>query len=1366
MELDSKVGVVTTPSPRRHKVPSILCTSPNGGFVVGSPKEQELSTSLSNLKWGFKLREQKLQEQLAVHKEALTELYQLHMNLKEKLNDAGTATCVHLEEAENLSALHEENEQQYVHQRLSIETLNGKLIELEEEKNKLEASNQNLQLQLQELQHTLTGSTCVDSTPVISEPPTKLVISSIASVVQAAYVSTETFNVAEGSAIEDSGVMESTGGKQKKEAVPLRRNKQVAVAATNRRHSLESAATKQTTNDEVAAIKDRRSSFPRKGATPKQDPSVINTTKSPVKQSNKVATKVAPRKKQPTTDSLSAVHTDTSSTTTSLSPVKEKVVTPRIPLRQRIEEHSQQLRSRDHNMNHNAWVGGFTTTNRQSGGGVQFFVDVLTPAPRDRVSENDEDFELSGERIMESADQAASTIVEDKIQESLITQLHATAGDTETYTTTMDFAEVVPIVLTLLPPTDTTPTTHNMNIRNTRMSAHSLAEMQLLESDLNAEPEEEVSILYTPVTNVDNNNKHGVHLSVLDEVSVGGMLGISQGIAMVDSEDTNFVADERDDSYATTVQNRKRTKLESTPSLLIDTSATALNVAQPVSPAPSSSNKYLLLEVQMYKRQVVELKKQLADIDVPIKVAVKKVSNIATQVTEASLFVLETSPHVTSADRNAVIEIPALSVDTMQSNNIADALQIEHTPVRTLQELAATTPVAESMLPSIDLGTDLLGATTSLDENAHDVDNLVYDNAGMFVELCDVSVQCTSDVSTSDAASNTDEVYHGTNKKEVASIVTPVGCDAITQTEMITPLPASVITSNQYTTTTPVVMVHTSTCTTSFPTTVDIGIAACIQSARDEALSAAIEASKFDLGKKLFKLRMEERKIAKRSRKDQRDAQKQISVNAGVTTVTNSSNIVMPSLPSAATVNTAAISRANDQAKLNAELIASLQEKSSRHQRDQQKIELLEQKLCRLIMYVKHTNKQNKNNNNTSNADNLTTIAKDAQEVAESKSITPTAGLPHVPIKPTPRLPPLSNKPSKKSVKVGEMSFHGDLSHLLCIDNNDSGTSSEEEIEPTMEMETSNNISDVTDLFSPPRDFEGKYYDEVSEINVTTRSNPLLRQTIASPEYTTSRINNVNVNDVHHESGLAYEDVYQDHSIVDISFGHNMSAFDVPQMASLGNNKADLFSPIQRKIVSRINSASMPGRDVAKVSTGTVQNESIESENKVNKLQQQVDNLEMRNKTLLRDKDLLVGKLKRTFETDTQSFGLKIFSSEHNETYSLENPTVTASVVMGFIDNNNKLLDKIGVLTASLEEKMHQQEKQAQIRAEVDAELTQALVQNRHLSAEVRSLHSVVQNVTHDRDELQRQVSQLTGTLVHMAQENKVLKDKMRMHSF
>lgn len=1132
-------------------------------------------------------------------------------------SDAGTATCVHLEVAENLSALHEENEQQYVHQRLSIEALTGKLIELEGEKNKLETSNQTLQLQLQELRHTLSNNASFDSNPFASELPTKPVVSSIASVVQAAYVSTETFNVAEGSAIEESGVMESTGGKQKKEVVmtqsPLRRNKQVA---TNRRHSLESGINKQATNDEVAAINDRRSSFPRKGATPKQDPSVINTTKSPIKQSNKAVTKVTSRKKQPTTDYVSATHTDAPSTTTSLSPIKEKVVTPRIPLRQRIEEHSQQLRSRDHNMNHNAWVGGFTTTNRQSGGGVQFFVDVLTPAPRARISENDEAFEPSGERIMESVELDLSPAALDGTCDQPVTHMYATEEDTDINTTTVDSAEVVPIVLTLQPPTDTTSTTHNITIHSTSKSAHSLAEMQLLESDLNAEPEEEeLSILYTPVTNIDNNGKHGVHLSVLDEVPVGGMLGISQGIAMVDSEDTDFVADERDDSYTTTVQNGKRTKLESTPSLFIDTSATTLNVVQPVSPTPSSSNKYLLLEVQMYKRQVVELKKQIADIDVPVMRAVaKKVSNVATQVTEASLFVLESSPYVTSADRNAVLELPALSVDTMQSNNIADALQIEHTPVRTLQELAATTPVAESTLPSIDLSTDLLEATTTLDENAHKVDNMVYDDAGMFVELCDVSVQCTPDVSTVDAASNTDEVYHGTNKKEVASIVTPVGCDAITQTEMITPLPASEITSDQFTTTTPVVMVHTSTCTTPYPTTVDIGIAACIQNARDEVLNSAIETSKFDLGKKLFKLRMEERKIAKRNRKDQRDVQKQGSVNAGVCTLTNSSSTFIPNLPSATTVNTAAISRANEQAKLNAELITSLQEKSSRHQRDQQKIELLEQKLCRLIMYVKHTNKQNKRNNYTSNAGNSTTLARDTHEVIESKSITPTAELSHVPIKTASRVPPVSNKPTKKSARVGEMSFHGDLSHLLCIDNNDSGASSDEDIEPTMEMETSNNISDVTDLFSPPRDFEGKYYDEESELNVTTRSNPLLHQTTTIPKYTTSRTSSVNAKNVHNEDDLDYEDVYQDHSIGDISFGHHMSAFDVPQMASLGNNKADHFSPIQRKTLSRVNSSSMPGRDVAKVTTGAVQNELVESENKVNKLQQQVDYLEMRNK--------------------------------------------------------------------------------------------------------------------------------------------------------
>lgn len=152
--------------------------------------------------------------------------------------------------------------------------------------------------------------------------------------------------------------------------------------------------------------------------------------------------------------------------------------------------------------------------------------------------------------------------------------------------------------------------------------------------------------------------------------------------------------------------------------------------------------------------------------------------------------------------------------------------------------------------------------------------------------------------------------------------------------------------------------------------------------------------------------------------------------------------------------------------------------------------------------------------------------------------------------------------------------------------------------------------------------------------------------------------------------------------------------------------------------------------------------------------------------SLLRDKDLLLNKLKRTFETDTASFGLKIYSADHNQTYALDNPTVTTSIVMGFIDNNNKLLEKIGILTSQLEEKIHQGEKQAQLSAEANAELTQALSRNRHLDAEVSSLNAVVLNVTQDRDNLQKQVSQLTGTLVHMAQENKLLKERMKMHSF
>lgn len=623
----------------------------------------------------------------------------------------------------------------------------------------------------------------------------------------------------------------------------------------------------------------------------------------------------------------------------------------------------------------------------------------------------------------------------------------------------------------------------------------------------------------------------------------------------------------------------------------------------------------------MYKRQVVELKKQLAEMDVPVKVETeaKKVSNVATQVTEASLFVLETAPHMTSADHKAATVPPKSTVDTAYSKD-THVLQIGNTPVRTLLELAAVTPIAENTLQTINLGADFLATADTTGENANIVDIMVEDNADMFVELCDASTQCMPDVSTEDAACNTGPIYvphTGTaTTKDVVGVMTPAGCDASTQSEFIT-APVTVIgTTNQSTTTNPISTVHASTSTPPPPTTVDIGTTVCTQSTRDALLFSAIEASKFELGKKLFKLRMEERKIAKRNRKDQRNTQQHGSKEEVVTTNTNSTNTFLSTLPSVTTVNTAAVSRANEQAKLNAELIVSLQEKATRHQRDQRKIELLEQKLCRLIMYVKKTNKQkNTINNCVPKTDHAATLANVAQEVVKSKSISPPTNLPQVSIKPAPRVPPQSNKPTKKAVKVGEMSFHGDLSHLLCIDNNDSETSSDEENEPTMEL--SNTISDVTDLFSPPRDFEGRYYDETSDLNVTTRSNPLLHRTITSPEYITSKNNNMHTKDPHNESDLDYGDVYQNNSIVDTSFGHDMSAFDVPQMASLSNNKADLFSPIPHKRASRttsINSVNVSSTRRDNEPIKAVQMELMESQNKFNKLQQHTEYLEMRNK--------------------------------------------------------------------------------------------------------------------------------------------------------
>ena len=113
-----------------------------------------------------------------------------------------------------------------------------------------------------------------------------------------------------------------------------------------------------------------------------------------------------------------------------------------------------------------------------------------------------------------------------------------------------------------------------------------------------------------------------------------------------------------------------------------------------------------------------------------------------------------------------------------------------------------------------------------------------------------------------------------------------------------------------------------------------------------------------------------------------------------------------------------------------------------------------------------------------------------------------------------------------------------------------------------------------------------------------------------------------------------------------------------------------------------------------------------------------------------------------------------------------QGPSITTSIVLNFIHNNNSLLDKISVLTSALDDKMRQLAKQQQNEADVSADLSQALSQNHHLSAEVSNLMNVNANLSSENENYQRQVSELTSTLVRMAQENKLLKEKMRMHSY
>jgi chromosome segregation ATPase len=149
---------------------------------------------------------------------------------------------------------------------------------------------------------------------------------------------------------------------------------------------------------------------------------------------------------------------------------------------------------------------------------------------------------------------------------------------------------------------------------------------------------------------------------------------------------------------------------------------------------------------------------------------------------------------------------------------------------------------------------------------------------------------------------------------------------------------------------------------------------------------------------------------------------------------------------------------------------------------------------------------------------------------------------------------------------------------------------------------------------------------------------------------------------------------------------------------------------------------------------------------------------------LAREKELLTTKLQNILEGDTASFGLQLYTT--NEEISLSNPTKTMNLVLGLVETNSRLQAEMDTLKAHLDAKARQGETHQQQLQELQESLLVAERNNQFLSAELHSTRQASGAAEAERQQLRRQVGELTYSTVHLTQENKLLKERMRLYQY
>lgn len=106
------------------------------------------------------------------------------------------------------------------------------------------------------------------------------------------------------------------------------------------------------------------------------------------------------------------------------------------------------------------------------------------------------------------------------------------------------------------------------------------------------------------------------------------------------------------------------------------------------------------------------------------------------------------------------------------------------------------------------------------------------------------------------------------------------------------------------------------------------------------------------------------------------------------------------------------------------------------------------------------------------------------------------------------------------------------------------------------------------------------------------------------------------------------------------------------------------------------------------------------------------------------------------------------------------------SLVLGLLEHNNKQQDEIAALKAQLEGKTRQLESHARQAHELRDALATAEKNSRYLGAELDSVRQASGAAEQERQLLRRQVGEMTYSVVHLTQENRLLKERMRLYQY